>query len=58
MRAGDLIQAGIVFTGERLLLTIPAFAAMNVALVACWLGVVTLLNKYLSRTPAPETVAR
>jgi len=44
VRAGDLIQAGIVFTGERLLLTVPAFAAINLVLVGGWLVVVGLLN--------------
>ncbi len=39
-----MVQAGIVFAGERLLLTVPAFAAINVVLVAGWLGVVALLN--------------
>jgi ATP:ADP antiporter, AAA family len=58
VRAGDLIQAGIVFTGERLLLTVPAFAGINVVLVAGWLGVVTLLNKNLSKKPAAEAATR
>ena len=44
MRAGDVVQAGIVFGGERLMMTVPAFAAVNVALVAVWLAVVAMLN--------------
>ena len=44
MRMGDVIQAGIVFVGERLALTVPAFAAVNVALVGAWLGIVAMLN--------------
>jgi AAA family ATP:ADP antiporter len=35
VRAGDVIQAGIVFVGERLLLTVPAFALINVVLAGC-----------------------
>ena len=30
MRAGDVIQAAVVFAGERLAFTVPAFAAVNV----------------------------
>ena len=51
VRAGDVVQAGIVFVGERLLLTVPAFAAVNVVLVGAWLAVVALIN----RTPATST---
>ncbi len=47
VRAGDMVQAGIVFMGERLLLTVPSFAAINLVLVAGWLGVVALLNGHL-----------
>jgi ATP:ADP antiporter, AAA family len=49
VRAGDVIQAGIVFAGERLLLTVPAFAAINVVLVGAWLAVVAMLNASTSR---------
>jgi AAA family ATP:ADP antiporter len=54
VRAGDVIQAGIVFMGERLLLAVPAFAALNVVLVGAWLAVVALLN----RSPALATRPR
>ena len=47
VRAGDLIQAGLVFTGERLSFAVPAFAAVNVILAGAWLGVVALLNTQL-----------
>ena len=53
VRAGDLIQAGIVFAGERLLLTVPAFAVINVVLVGAWLTVVGLINRFTARKPAP-----
>jgi hypothetical protein len=51
VRAGDVIQAGIVFAGERLLLTVPAFAAINLVLVGGWVAVVGLINS-TSATPA------
>jgi ATP:ADP antiporter, AAA family len=49
VRAGDVTQAGIVFAGERLALTVPAFAAINVALAAAWLVVVGLLTTARAR---------
>jgi AAA family ATP:ADP antiporter len=59
VRAGDVIQAGIVFAGERLLLTVPAFAAINVVLVGGWLAVVAMLNASpaLKTDPAPRIPA-
>jgi AAA family ATP:ADP antiporter len=57
VRAGDVVQAGIVFAGERLAFAVPAFATVNVVLAAAWLGVVVLLNREMrpaSATP-PET---
>jgi AAA family ATP:ADP antiporter len=47
VRMGDVIQAGVVFLGERLALAVPTFAAVTLALVAGWLGVVGLLNRQL-----------
>ena len=44
MRAGDMLQAGIVFVGERLAFTVPAFAAVNVVLALGWIAVVAALN--------------
>lgn len=44
VRAGDVTQAGIVFIGERLALSVPAFAAINVALAGSWLIAVGLLT--------------
>ena len=48
MRAGDVIQAGIVFLGERPALAVPGFAALNVVLVGGWLAVAAGLNARLS----------
>ncbi len=58
VRAGDLIQAGIVFAGEKLLLTVPAFAAINVVLVGAWLTVVMMLNRATAQTAADAPPAR
>ena len=49
VRAGDVLQAGLVFAGERLALTIPAFAGINIVLSGVWLVIVTLLNQQLRR---------
>jgi AAA family ATP:ADP antiporter len=49
MRAGDVIQAGIVLTAERLALAVPALAAINVVLAGAWIGVAGLLNVSLRR---------
>jgi hypothetical protein len=39
----------LVFTGERLAFTVPAFAVVNVVLTALWLSVVVLLNGSITR---------
>jgi AAA family ATP:ADP antiporter len=39
-RTGDALQAAVVFVGTQLALAIPAFALVNVVIVAIWLGVV------------------
>ena len=39
VRAGDVTSAGLVFAGERLALTVPAFAAVIVCLAGAWLVV-------------------
>lgn len=56
VRMGDVIQAGVVFVGERMAMAVPAFASVNVALSAVWLGVVVLLNVAL-RAKAGDTRA-
>jgi AAA family ATP:ADP antiporter len=47
VRAGDVLQAGLVFTGERLAFAVPAFATINLVLVGLWLAVVVALNGFL-----------
>ena len=54
VRAGDVIQAGVVFIGERLLFTVPAFAAINLVLVGGWLTVAAMLNSSTARQAASE----
>ena len=49
VRLGDVASAGVVWIGERLLLTVPAFAAITLVLSAGWLGVSALLNAQLAR---------
>lgn len=45
VRAGDVLQAGIVFAGERLAFAVPAFAAINLLLAAGWLVVTARLAR-------------
>jgi AAA family ATP:ADP antiporter len=52
VRAGDVIQAGIVYTGELASFTIPAFAALNLVMTAAWLAVAAGLNRRLEGKPA------
>ena len=47
VRMGDVLQAALVFAGERLSLTVPAFARVNIVLAGIWLGIVVLLNRQL-----------
>ena len=55
VRAGDVLTAGIVYSGELASFTITAFAALNVVFVLCWLAVVRGLQKKLhARTPEPS----
>jgi len=58
VRAGDVASAGLVFAGERLAFTVSAFAAVNVGLVAVWLGVVGLLTAFQARQAAGQAASR
>ncbi len=45
MRAGDVVQAGIVWVGTHLLaLSIAGFSALNIGLALVWLGIVWVLG--------------
>ncbi len=56
MRAGDVLQAGVVYVGEHASLAVPGFAAVNVVLTGAWLAVVAGLNVRL-RAQAGRTGA-
>ena len=47
VRAGDVLQAGVVYTGELTSLTVGAFAALNVAFACVWLAVAFRLRSRL-----------
>ena len=53
VRAGDVLQAGIVYTAERVALSIPGFAGVNVVLAAAWLAVAAALNLRLRPHATP-----
>jgi ATP:ADP antiporter, AAA family len=60
-RAGDVVQAGVVFVGEHLAFTVPMFAGLNVILALGWMAVVAALNPAFRaqmaglRAVAPDT---
>ena len=54
MRAGDVVQAGVVYVGEQAAMAVPAFAAVNVVLTAGWLMVASGLNRRL-KSQAKDT---
>ncbi|MBI4890687.1 MAG: MFS transporter [Acidobacteria bacterium] len=47
MRLGDMTQAGIVYAGTAMSLSIAAFSGLNVILTVCWIGTVWRLRKEL-----------
>jgi len=49
MRAGDVMQAGVVFGGERLAFTTASFSLVNLVMTGGWLLVVLMLNVLLQR---------
>jgi ATP:ADP antiporter, AAA family len=55
-RAGDVLQAGLVWIAERAALAVPGFAAVVIVLTGGWLAVVVGLNRRL-RAQAKEQVA-
>jgi AAA family ATP:ADP antiporter len=57
VRAGDVIQAGIVYTGELASFSITAFAALNVVMTAAWLVVARGLSRRLREQTADRTGA-
>jgi AAA family ATP:ADP antiporter len=58
VRAGDVVQAVLVFVGERLAFAVPAFASVLVVLTGAWLGIVVLLNRQMRATSAAPVARR
>jgi ATP:ADP antiporter, AAA family len=52
VRAGDVLQAGVVWVGAAASFGVPAFAAVNVVLTMGWLFVVNRLNKERAKMDA------
>ncbi len=47
MRLGDMTQAGIVYVGTAMSMSIAMFSGLNVLLTVCWMGTVWRLRKEL-----------
>lgn len=47
VRAGDVLQAGVVYSGELLSFGTAAFAVLNIVFTLCWFAVVRGLQKSL-----------
>ena len=47
VRAGDVLQAGVVYSGQLTALSVSGFAAINVVMAAAWVGVVVGLRNLL-----------
>jgi ATP:ADP antiporter, AAA family len=45
VRAGDVLQAGVVWSGERVALAVPGFAVVIIVLTGGWLAAVVGLNR-------------
>jgi ATP:ADP antiporter, AAA family len=58
MRAGDVLAAGVVFVGELLAFTVPAFAAVNVGLATIWLLIIGRLAPENRRRMAAAQAAK
>ena len=56
-RAGDVLQAGLVWFGERAALAVPGFAAAIIVLTGAWLAIVVGLNRRLHAEATQEAVA-
>jgi AAA family ATP:ADP antiporter len=54
MRAGDVLQAGVVYSGELVSLSVIGFAALNVLFALGWLGAASGLNRRLRAKTGAE----
>jgi AAA family ATP:ADP antiporter len=57
-RAGDMLQAGIVFLGAQLALGIQGFALVNLALTVVWLGIVVAIAREHKKLEPAASVER
>jgi AAA family ATP:ADP antiporter len=58
VRFGDMLQAGVVFVGVQLALTIRGFAIVNVVLVAVWLIIVFGIRREHQKLIGSEGIDR
>jgi len=58
MRAGDVLQAGVVFGGERLAFTTSSFSVLNLVMTGGWLSVVLMLNVLLHQKAREASTAK
>jgi AAA family ATP:ADP antiporter len=58
MRAGDVLQAGVVWVGTSLSLSLTSYAFLNVCLTLCWLGVVYAIAREHRRRIRPSSAIR
>jgi AAA family ATP:ADP antiporter len=57
MRAGDVLSAGLVWIGHRLLMTPQQLALFNVGLIIAWMGVALALGRRHARLSLAQPVA-
>jgi ATP:ADP antiporter, AAA family len=58
VRFGDMLQAGVVFVGVQLALSIRGFAIINVVLVAVWLLIVFGIRREHEKLTGSEAIDR
>jgi AAA family ATP:ADP antiporter len=58
VRFGDMLQAGVVFVGVQLALSIRSFAIINVVLVGIWLLIVLGIRREHQKLTGSETIDR
>jgi ATP:ADP antiporter, AAA family len=58
VRFGDMLQAGVVFVGVQLALTIRSFAIINVILVGLWILIVVGIRREHQRLTGSEEMDR
>ena len=57
-RAGDMLQAVVVFVGAQLAFGIRGFALVNLALTIVWLGIVVAIAREHRKLEPAETIER